>query len=359
MSTPYLEYPDRAFWSRAIASSNMLALRDVYQKKFDIGLDDKIVTAGSCFAQHIAKRLRRSGYRYMDYEPAPFFFGVDRLAAFNYGVYSARYCNIYTVRQLRQTFERAFDMRRPVEETWACGNGVLDPFRPIVEPGPYPSHEEFTAARDAHLRAVRQVFSDAQLFIFTFGLTEAWVSRLDGSVFPVCPGTRAPWNKAETLGGFEPALHEFRNFGFRETLADFEWLIESMRRINPGVKFLLTVSPVPLAATASGKNVLSATAYSKSVLRAVAGELADNDAGIDYFPSYELVASHPMRGAFFEPNLRNVAAEGVDQVMKHFFRVHRLPDQPVVPAPPSRIEDAHLSDVVCEEILQDQERTVA
>ena len=59
--------------------------------------------------------------------------------------------------------------------------------------------------------------------------------------------------------------------------------------------------------------------YSKSVLRSVAGELSEDIEDIHYFPSYELISSHPSRGMFYENDLRNVSPFGVDFVMNHFF----------------------------------------
>ncbi|WP_428660504.1 GSCFA domain-containing protein [Reyranella sp.] len=56
---------------------------------------------------------------------------------------------------------------------------------------------------------------------------------------------------------------------------------ERTKRRRPGVRFLLTVSPVPLKASASQNHVLAATTYSKSVLRAVAGQLADTYDDVD------------------------------------------------------------------------------
>ena len=353
MSTPYKELPDQSFWSRAVSANNFLSLKNVYQKKFEISDKDRIVTAGSCFAQHIARQLQKNGYNYKDYEPPPKFLSEKKAAAFNYSVYSARYCNIYTARQLRQTYERAFNLRAPSEDIWEVHGGFVDPFRPILEPGPFFCIEEFNASRTTHLQAVRNVFTKSDLFIFTFGLTEAWVSKKDGSVLPVCPGTRAPWDKNHTVGKFDSTKYEFKNFNFKEILADMEWLIENIRTKNPSVRFLFTVSPVPLVATATGKHVLTATMYSKSVLRAIAGELSDHDPAIDYYPSYELVASHPMRGAYFNPDLRTVAAEGVDQVMKYFFYEHK-PFTVKANSMPEEHEGAD-SEVVCEEMLQEQE----
>jgi len=69
----------------------------------------------------------------------------------------------------------------------------------------------------------------------------------------------------------------------------------------------------------SGQHVLPATVHSKSVLRAVAGELAESIAHVDYFPSYEIIASPPFRGSFYEPNQRGVVQTGVQHVMSQFF----------------------------------------
>jgi hypothetical protein len=93
-----------------------------------------------------------------------------------------------------------------------------------------------------------------------------------------------------------------------------------LKSLNPTARMLLTVSPVPLIATASSEHVLVATTYSKSVLRAVAGSLAGRLSDCHYFPSFELVSSHPSRGMFFDPDLRSVNARGVSFVMEHFFR---------------------------------------
>ena len=77
---------------------------------------------------------------------------------------------------------------------------------------------------------------------------------------------------------------------------------------------------MPLTATASGRHVLTATTYSKSVLRAVAGEAADRHEFVDYFPSFEIITSPVFGGAFFEANRRTVAPAGVEFVMSTFFR---------------------------------------
>ena len=98
------------------------------------------------------------------------------------------------------------------------------------------------------------------------------------------------------------------------------------KKIRGGKPFkcLLTVSPVPLTATASGKHVLASTIYSKSTLRSVAGQLFENQTHIDYFPSYEIVTNPRMHSTAFADNLRSVRDETVDNVMRHFFAQHLI-----------------------------------
>ena len=58
--------------------------------------------------------------------------------------------------------------------------------------------------------------------------------------------------------------------------ADMHAFWDRLLSVNPRARLLLTVSPVPLAATATPNHVLVASIHSKSVLRAVAGELAED-----------------------------------------------------------------------------------
>jgi hypothetical protein len=119
-----------------------------------------------------------------------------------------------------------------------------------------------------------------------------------------------------------------------------------IRSINPEMKFILTVSPVPWMATAYDMNVIVATTYSKSVLRAAAGYLAEKYEFVDYFPSYEIISSHVMRAQFYEADMRTVSMHGVRHVMSHFFSQH----PPLVPLekPPSNEVDDEL---LCDEEL--------
>ena len=217
-----------------------------------------------------------------------------------------------------------------------------DLLRPSIQPNGFSSQEEAEAMCDGHLAQVAKMFKQTDVFVFTFGLTEGWVDRRDGTVYPVCPGT--------VVGDFDPDKYEFKNFDYSEIKQDMDDFITKARTINPKMRFIFTVSSVPLVATASHQHVLPATVYSKSVLRAVAGDLEKNDAGIDYFPSYEVVSGIQARSVFYNMDLRTIHLRGVDTVMEHFFRQHP-PFGEVQQTEPKRQDEE--KDPVCDEMVLD------
>jgi hypothetical protein len=116
----------------------------------------------------------------------------------------------------------------------------------------------------------------------------------------------------------------------------------------------VTVSPVPLAATAEDRHVLVATNYSKAVLRVAADMLARLD-GVAYFPSYEIIMSPSSRDAHFDDDLRSVREAGVEHVMRLFFKhaaglILESPEPVSAPEAPNFLEEMRqVVDVLCEE----------
>jgi hypothetical protein len=349
MTHPYEHLPPSAFWRTGVAELSPLAMRDVWAPKFDIRAEDSVATAGSCFAQHIGRALVARGYNWFDAEPAPADLKTASRQRFNYGIFSFRTSNIYTGAMLRQWIEWALGISKPPEEIWEEGGRFFDPFRPSIEPDGFESAEELLSSRAQTLNAVKRALRYGSVFTFTLGLTEGWINRRRGYVYAACPGT--------LHGTFDAAEHGFRNFTHSEILGDLTAAFGLAREVNPDLRILLTVSPVPLTATASGNHVLVASTYSKSVLRAVAGEYTDGLDYADYFPSYELIATAPSRAMFYEPNLRNVSGQGVDFVMDAFFRCMEGKYPPAVPPEPQTrppVRAISEDDVICEEEVLEQ-----
>jgi hypothetical protein len=339
---PYHSLPSESFWRTGVREAAWEDMAGLYRKKFSISLEDKIATAGSCFAQHIARYVRARDYTVMNVEPTPLVLSPERAAAYGYGLYSARYGNVYTVRHLLQMAQDAFDGKDDGFVVWEKDGRFYDALRPTVEPNGLDDAEEVRLHRAQHLQRVRKMLLEMDVFIFTLGLTETWADKDSGTVFPVAPGVAA--------GVYDPARHVFRNFSCSEVAADFEaFRARVLQERGRPARFLLTVSPVPLAATATGGHVLPATVYSKSVLRAAAGELQQRFDDVDYFPSYELVCSPWAGRPAFADNGRDVRPETVQMVMDYFSRAHGI----VLPASSRKVEDVFPAedDVHCDEAM--------
>lgn len=313
-SNPYLGLPRYQFWKNEIGATEPSQFDPVVQPAFKLQKNTKIVTAGSCFAQHLARRLSEAGFNHLVTENAHPLVSKDVATRHNYGVFSARYGNIYNSLQFLQLVERAIgQVKTPTGFAWKSNaeNCYLDPFRPQIQPGGYVSIQEMEADREAHLSATLEAISNAELFVFTLGLTEAWVHRQTGFVLPLAPGV---------VGGkYEESEFEFKNFTLEETVDSLRGAIRLIRSVNPEVEFLVTVSPVPLNATYENRHVFVSTTISKSVLRLAAEYVCNSEDRCSYFPSYEIITSPFSRGAYYMSDCRQVADIGVDHVMRVFF----------------------------------------
>src|ERR1700684_4241314 len=131
---PYSTLPDTAFWKSAVASKDPSEIRGLWDPKFDIKPSHKVVTFGSCFAQHIGRALRARGFTWFISEPAPKGLSDANQKIFNYDLFSSRTGNIYTSSLLGQWVEWALEEKPVPEEYWVADGRYFDPFRPVIEP---------------------------------------------------------------------------------------------------------------------------------------------------------------------------------------------------------------------------------
>jgi hypothetical protein len=311
LSNPYENLPPNAFWRTAIVNKAPLEISGLWRPKAPLERTHRVATFGSNFAQHFARALKQRGYAWFDAEPSPDIFIPAIQKKYSYGISSARTGSIYTVAALRQWVSWAIGMTTAPVEVWQARGRFFDPFRPAIEPNGFDTPQEVLASREVVLRAIRNIVINADRFFFSLGRTEGWISRSGGYNYATCPGAVA--------GEFDGNNHAFKNYTFAEIHSDLSWVIETICNLNPKMRFLLTVSPVPLTATASGKHVLTATTFSKSLLRAVAGTMADQLETVDYFPSYEIITAPAFNGTFYESDKQSVSESGITFVMDSFF----------------------------------------
>jgi len=354
--SPYGFAPDWSFWSRGVVRGFEPSALMVTPEKL-LCLGDRVMSAGSCFAANIVPYLEKSGFHYIRTETRH---PLIRVPAENFGYdnFSASYGNIYTARQLLQLLYRALNLWQPQEDIWEIDGEFVDPFRPGLRYRAR-SRAEFDLLTRQHLDCVRQAFEQATVLVFTPGLTEAWVSLVDGAVFPACPGTVA--------GEFDASRHTFHNMSVAEVAGDLNEFIREVRKLNSLLRIILTVSPVPLVATATGGHVLPASIYSKSVLRVAVDEVVHTNEDVSYFPAYEIVTGPQAPREFFDADRRNVSKVAIETVMNALLANCETADtvapQPAAPVTAQQAEalDAQrgrafsqmVAAVECEEVMAD------
>lgn len=342
MKHPYENLDAAQYWEQAMTQPAPGHIDPVMRSKA-IYKQDKVATIGSCFAQHLGTNISKAGYNYFVAEPCPHELSATEELQRNYGVFSARYGNVYTVKQAVQLFDRAFRQHGYGEHIWTLGTRFIDAFRPRIEPNGFATRDELLASRAEHLVCVRRVFEECSWIIFTLGLTETWRSKIDGAVFPLAPGVHG--------GEFDPQIHEFANFGAAEVSNDLSEFVSRLASVNPAAQVFLTVSPVPLIATFEKRHVLVSTTYSKAALRVAADEVERNFQNVIYFPAYEIITSAANGGRYFADDLRNITDIGVKHVMRIFSKHYMQPSD--FSPNSSKLSDTSghpgLTDTVCDE----------
>ena len=317
---PYRDLPSRQSWQTGIVDAPSEGPDLAADAPFKLAADERIATAGSCFAQHLGRALAARGFPRMEVEPTP----LTEVSP-----YPARYGNIYTARQLLQLLDRAFGRFDPAEPAWQRPDGrFVDPFRPTIEAAGFADPDAVIQTRTTHLAAVRELFAGLDTLVFTLGLTEAWTTAADDAVLPLAPGVVA--------GRYDPDTYRFVNFDVAAVVADLGTFIERLRAVNPRARMILTVSPVPLAATYEPRHVWVSTTASKATLRTAAEIVVRDTPGVGYFPAYEIVQELDGRGLAFAADRRRVTPMAVARVMDQFVRHWTLAasrSAPVTPDP--------------------------
>jgi hypothetical protein len=157
-------------------------------------------------------------------------------------------------------------------------------------------------------------------------------------------------------GSYDPARYGFVNYTAAEVEEDLGRFLDAAKQRNPRLRVILTVSPVPLAATFEDRSVLVSTTYSKAALRVVAEAMIRRFDWVDYFPSYEIIAGSPTGGLYYGPDDREVNTLGVAHVMRLFQRHYIDGDGALSTSAAYTADGATEGAVICDESLIDVSR---
>lgn len=265
-----------------------------------------VFTIGSCFARHIETELKSLGFivpaRQFAVPPGELLTGTKM---------SSGVLNKYTPHSMLNEVSFAAGTSNGeeflIEIDGQYLDGQLHTDRPVSLERAIERRHEIRALYLEGLRVSPTV-------IITLGLIESWWDSERERYLNETP-------KPELFRKF-PRRFFFEILSVDETLRVVDSLVLHIHEMGPPAqRILITVSPIPLARTFSGRDVIVANSYSKSLLRVAADVVASRYEWVDYYPSYESI-THSERAAAWEDDLIHVRSALVDANIKNMVRVY-------------------------------------
>ena len=275
----------------------------VVRPKFALHDDDTFFCIGSCFARNIEEHLMYRGFAVRS-------MGIAR----PYSEWPHRpngFVNKFTTPSMLN------------ELRWATGE-TCSPAACLVQdeggwrdlqlaPGVGAVAYDAALERRGRVSEYFARIAHADVAIVTLGLVEAWFDR-SADVYLNAPPN--PWATRREPDRF--ALHVTSYATNVEHLRQIVTLLRAHAR--PGLRTIVSVSPVPMSETFTGEDVVAANAYSKATLRAAAEDVANEADDVQYFPSYDALTTTERRHAFRSDDELHVRDDAVETVTTSFLR---------------------------------------
>lgn len=242
-----------------------------------IGLNDRILTFGSCFSDAIGTRLRAN----------------------KFPVLINPFGTIYNPGALHRLIIAGAD------------NSIADPFSNVKSHDiyfNYDFHSSFSAMDEEDLnRRIRDSISlthswlkDASCIILTYGTAWAYRHKESGKVVSNCHKMPA------TI--FEKHLQTPE-----EIIASFDLMYHRLKSERPDIKIILTVSPVRHT-----KDTLPLSAASKATLRLVCHQLSTCYPDVEYFPAFEIMTDDLRDYRFYKKDMIHPTEQAEDYIWDAF-----------------------------------------
>ena len=278
----FSRYPEQAEFKKSRLEFIQADAAKIFSGVTFIDKTTKFLTIGSCFAENICGFLLKSGY---DAQTIP----------------CAEYIN--------STFANR------VLIDWLLGENRPD------DPN-FSKIAKYVAESGRSQQQLLQRLRECDVFIYSLGVGAGFFRREDGAF--VMPGPSEINQRALS------AKFLFRTTSVAENTDNLGYILRRIREINPRMRIVLTVSPVPLRVSFEHKSALMTDCISKSVLRVACNEIIRSmpDEAI-YWPSFEYVrwlSGHT--GAVFgvdDDNPLHVSGALIDAILRTFLATFSRP----------------------------------
>ncbi len=244
----------------------------------------KILLAGSCFATNIGNKLRE---RKFDIECNPF--GVQ----YNPLSISAVLRRIASGELFGETSPELFEH----------GNR----WHSIMHHSDFSrnSKEELTDCINDRLLTAYNAVQRCDTVILTFGTAYVYTRKSDKVIAGNCH--KLPANDFER-----------RRLGITEIADDYSDIIEEYKRLNPGIRFLFTVSPIRHLRDGAHDNQKSKA----TLLLAIEEIIKRHPDCCHYFPAYEIVLDELRDYRFYAEDMTHPSATAIEYIWENFSKCY-------------------------------------
>lgn len=292
-------------WDRSKARFDSVPIALNHIPKFTLQPGATVFCIGSCFARNVEEHLIYNGVAVSSRRMVAH---QDEWAGRPNGI-----VNKFTTPSMANEIRWAADPSLLTEKMFTpAADGLYHDMQ--LAPGNKPMMLERQIARRRYLSTdyFPRIF-EADVIVMTLGLDECWHDREAGVDLN---GPPSLWTvKAQ------PDRYVVRALDYAETLRALEEMASIVAARNPTARFVVTVSPVPIALTFACTDPVVATIRAKSMLRTVAETFCAGRADADYYPSYEMVTMSP-RAEAFRSDCRHVTDDIVGKVVGQFIRLY-------------------------------------
>ncbi len=246
-----------------------------------LGLKDAFLTTGSCFSDAIGTRLRDHKF---DVVINPF-------------------GTLYSPLAIHKALGYAASAAYPTSSTYLRNGDVYLNFD---------FHSSVAALDEITLRnriedlisTTHEQLKSARVILITYGT--AWLWEKKDTKEPVANCHKMPSSQ----------------FGKRlisagEIVESFSVLYKQLREVNPGIRIILTVSPVRHI-----RDTLPLNQVSKSILRVACHQLAGTFTDVEYFPAYEIMMDDLRDYRFYKPDMIHPTEQAEDYIWARFLQTY-------------------------------------
>lgn len=250
---------------------------DLPPSGLQLGYDDRILTAGSCFAEHISTFFRDNRFK-VSGNP----FGV-----------------LYNPVSVNALFEAVHHGTYVTERDLVFHNGEWHSFL-FDSTFSGPDKTDCIHRMNHAVESTRNFIKKTRIVIITYGTAFVYTYKKTGKIVSNCHK-------------FPADAFDYSRLSVEDGSSLMQSTIKHIQELNPETRMIFTVSPVR-----HWKNGPTGNQRSKATLILALEEVLNTDPGLHYFPAYELLMDDLRDYRFYEADLIHPNQMAVSYILDKF-----------------------------------------